>query len=238
MGIAERHQPTTANPPVRASERAYWALREDIVEWRLPPGTVLGEVEQAARLGVSRTPLREALGRLNAEGLTAPHAGRGVVVAAISLENVTELFELRTALECQAAALAAARGEPDGFRQLQQEFLAAADAMRGSAPDPQAYYELVGRLDAAVDRAAGNTYLHQAMSNLRVHLVRIRRLARDNPARLLASAAEHANIAGAIAGGDSQVAAAATRIHLHQSLEHFKSTDPNHRPDLPAERTV
>jgi hypothetical protein len=47
--------------PVRASERSYEALRNDIVEWKLGPGTVLGEVEQAARLGVSRTPLREAL---------------------------------------------------------------------------------------------------------------------------------------------------------------------------------
>jgi DNA-binding GntR family transcriptional regulator len=223
---------------MRASDRAYIALREDIVEWRLPPGTVLAEVEQAARLGISRTPLREALGRLTAEGLTVPHTGRGVVVAAVSLENVTELFELRTALECQAAALAAVRGEPAIFRQLQQEFLAAAEAMRGSAPDPQAYYELVAGLDAAVDRAADNQYLNQAMGNLRVHLVRIRRLARDNPARLLASAAEHANIAGAIADGDSQVAAAATRIHLHQSLEHFKDASPKQHPNQPSERTV
>jgi DNA-binding GntR family transcriptional regulator len=222
---------------LRAGERAYWTLREDIVEWRLPPGTVLAEVEQSARLGISRTPLREALGRLTAEGLATPHTGRGVVVADVSLENVTELFELRTALECQATALAAKRGEPAEFRRLQQEFLAAAEAMRGAAPDPRAYYGLVGRLDAAVDHAAANTYLRQAMANLRVHLVRIRRLARDNPARLLASAAEHANIAGAIADGDSQVAAAATRIHLHQSLEHFKTTDPKNRTDLPAERT-
>ncbi len=223
---------------MRASERAYWALREDIVEWRLPPGTVLGEVEQAARLGVSRTPLREALSRLSAEGLTAAHTGRGVVVADVSLENVIELFELRTALECQAAALAAKRGEPEDFRLLQHQFLAAAEAMRDSLPDARSYYDLVGRLDAAVDTAAANTYLYQAMSNLRVHLVRIRRLARDNPARLLASATEHANIAGAIAAGDSQVAAAATRIHLHQSLEHFKTVDPNHRSPMPAERTV
>ena len=61
---------------MRASERAYAALREDIVEWRLPPGTLLAEVEQAERLGVSRTPLREALGRLTAEGLTAPGANK------------------------------------------------------------------------------------------------------------------------------------------------------------------
>jgi DNA-binding GntR family transcriptional regulator len=63
---------------MRASDRAYAALREDIIEWRLRPGTVLAEVEQSERLGVSRTPVREALGRLTAEGLTTAAGGRGV----------------------------------------------------------------------------------------------------------------------------------------------------------------
>ncbi|MFD1213151.1 GntR family transcriptional regulator [Arthrobacter sp. GCM10027362] len=209
---------------MRASDRAYWALREDIVEWRIPPGTVLGEVEQAERLGVSRTPLREALSRLTAEGLAAPHSGRGVVVTDISLDNVAELFELRTALECQAASLAARRGQPDDFRKLQQEFASAASLLRGDDPDRHSYYELVARLDATIDEAAANEYLSQALRNLRVHMARIRRLAKDNPDRLLAAATEHANIAGAIAAGDSQLAAAATLVHLHQSLEHLKST--------------
>ncbi|EMY33055.1 GntR family transcriptional regulator [Arthrobacter crystallopoietes BAB-32] len=209
---------------MRAGERAYWALREDIVEWRLPPGTVLGEVEQAERLGVSRTPLREALGRLTAEGLTAPHSGRGVVVAAISLENITEIFELRSALECQAASLAARRGDPAVFARLQSEFSSAAELLGRNDPGRHDYYELVSRLDSSIDQAIGNPYLLQALKNLRVHLVRIRRLAKDNPLRLLAAATEHANIAGAIASGDSQLAAAATAVHLHQSLEHLKST--------------
>jgi GntR family transcriptional regulator, rspAB operon transcriptional repressor len=209
---------------MRASDRAYLALRDDIVEWRLPPGTVLGEVEQAERLGVSRTPLREALGRLTAEGLTAPHSGRGVVVTAISLDHAAELFELRTALECQAASLAARRGKPEEFRRLQQEFGSAASLLRGDDPNRHGYYELVTRLDAAIDEAAANGYLRQALRNLRVHLVRIRRLAKDNPARLLEAATEHANIAGAIAEGDSQLAAAATLLHLHHSLEHLKTT--------------
>lgn len=209
---------------MRASDRAYQALRDDIVEWRLPPGTVLGEVEQAERLGVSRTPLREALGRLSAEGLAAPHSGRGVVVTAISLDHATELFELRSALECQAASLAARRGKPEQFRNLQREFASAAALLRGDDPDRHRYYELVARLDTDIDEAAANTYLSQALRNLRVHLVRIRRLAKDNPERLLVSATEHANIAGAIAEGDGQLAAAATLLHLHNSLEHLKST--------------
>jgi DNA-binding GntR family transcriptional regulator len=73
---------------------------------RLPPGTVLAEVEQSdERLGVSRTPLREALGRLTAEGLPAPQRGRGVVVTEISLDQADELFELREALGPRVAMI-------------------------------------------------------------------------------------------------------------------------------------
>ena len=82
------------------------------------PGTVLAEVEQSERLGVSRTPLREALSRLTAEGLTTTAGGRGVVVTDISLEDIDELFELRETLEGKAAALAAERGDAAVFDQL------------------------------------------------------------------------------------------------------------------------
>ena len=74
---------------MRASDKAYAALRDDIIEWRLLPGTVLAEVEQSARLGISRTPLREALSRLTAEGLTTTAGGRGVVVTDISWTTST-----------------------------------------------------------------------------------------------------------------------------------------------------
>ena len=92
---------------MRASDRAYRALREEIVEGDLPPGAVLGEVEQSARLGLSRTPLREALSRLVADGLAAPATGRGVVVTAVSLDEAPQLFDLRIALETLAARRAA-----------------------------------------------------------------------------------------------------------------------------------
>ena len=78
---------------MRAGERAYRELRADIVSWRLTPGQVLGEVDLSERLGISRTPVREALSRLTAYGLTEPHNGRGVVVSAISSEDVRALYE-------------------------------------------------------------------------------------------------------------------------------------------------
>jgi DNA-binding GntR family transcriptional regulator len=213
---------------MRASDRAYAALRDDITEWRLLPGTVLAEVEQSARLGVSRTPLREALGRLTAEGLTTTAGGRGVVVTDVSLEDIDELFELRETLECRAAALAAERGDTAAFALLQKELLEAPGLITGSDPDRSAYYRLAGRLDTAIDEAAGNTYLVQAMRALRVHLVRVRRLAADDTERLAAAAAEHAAIAEAIAARDPRLAEAATTLHLHRSLTHLKNTQTRH----------
>jgi DNA-binding GntR family transcriptional regulator len=212
---------------MRASERAYAALRDDIIEWRLAPGTVLAEVEQSERLGVSRTPLREALGRLTAEGLTTA-GGRGVVVTDISLDDIDELFELRETLEAKAAALAASRGDAALFDQLRRELLRAPELISGDTPALHDYYELVGRLDAAIDAAISNSYLAQAMRSLRVHLVRIRRLAADDAGRLTAAAAEHAAIAEAIAAGNPKLAEAATVIHLHRSLSHVKATHSSH----------
>jgi DNA-binding GntR family transcriptional regulator len=216
---------------MRASDRAYAVLRDDIVEWRLLPGTLLAEVEQSERLGVSRTPLREALGRLTAEGLTTAAGGRGVVVTGISLEDIDELFELRETLEGRAAALAAERGDAEEFRQLHVELLAAPALLRGGDPARHDYYSLVARLDAAIDAAISNAYLAQAMKSLRVHLVRIRRLAADDVARLTAAASEHAAIAEAIAARNPRLAEAATTVHLHRSLSHVKATHTPHEKE-------
>ena len=213
---------------MRASDRAYASLRDDIIEWRILPGTVLAEVEQSERLGVSRTPLREALSRLTAEGLTTAAGGRGVVDTDISLDDIDELFELRETLEGKAAALAAERGDAAVFEALRVELLQAPHLINGSDPGRHAYYELAGRLDAAIDAAISNSYLAQAMRSLRVHLVRVRRLAADDAQRLTAAAGEHAAIAEAIAAGNPRLAEAATTLHLHRSLSHLKVTHTPH----------
>ncbi len=93
----------------RASDRAYEALRAEILSLRLAPGQLLPEVETAARIGVSRTPLREALSRLGADGLLVQEGGRGQVIAPVDSGQVRQLFELRQALDQQAARLAGCR---------------------------------------------------------------------------------------------------------------------------------
>lgn len=219
---------------MRASDKAYSELRRDIVEWRLPPGTVLGEVEQAERLGVSRTPLREALSRLAADGLAVQQRGRGAVVSDVSLEHVDDLFALRRALEVESARIASRSGSRAQFAELALRFSTAAGVPGGAGGDAlgEDYYRLASELDAAIDAAVRNPYLEQALRGLRVHLARVRRLARDDPPRLRASAAEHAAIARAIAAGDSDLAAAATMLHLQHSLDHITSHSSS-REDSP-----
>lgn len=206
---------------MRASDKAYEALRTDIVEWRLRPGAMLGEVEQAERLGVSRTPLREALARLVADGLAIQERGRGAMVSDVSLEHVDNLFALRRALEIESARIAAKTADPAVFAALSARFLEAGRS--ATIETRESFFQLAGELDRSIDAAVANPYIEQALRSLRVHLARIRRLAQDDPERLATSAIEHASIAAAIAARNPDVAAAATQLHLHHSLEHIKN---------------
>jgi DNA-binding GntR family transcriptional regulator len=201
--------------PDRASDRAYRALLNEIQSGALAPGSVLGEVEQAARLGVSRTPLREALGRLGADGLVTQQSPRVTVVTPIDADDVREIYEVRRALEETAARLAARRGDAAAFRGLADAF-ARTDVAGPEGID--SYYALISRFDAQLDVAVENDFLTAALRGIRTHLVRVRRLARDNPERLAASASEHRLIAAAIAAGDADLAAHATHVHLHNAL--------------------
>ncbi|MEJ6553592.1 GntR family transcriptional regulator [Microbacterium esteraromaticum] len=201
---------------IRASDRAYETLLEEIQSGALAAGTVLGEVEQAARLGVSRTPMREALRRLAADGLAVQQSPRVTVVAGLDVDDIRALFEIRRALEETSARLAARRGDAAAFAALADEF-SRVDLRRTEGRD--AYYALIARFDAELDAAVGNDYLGSALRTVRTHLVRVRRMARDKPERLAASAAEHLLIARALASGDADLAAHATHVHLHNALE-------------------
>jgi len=201
---------------MRASDRAYSALLDDIQQGLIPPTTVIGEVEQADRLGISRTPMREAIGRLLADGLIRQQSPRVLVVAGFDAQEIRDLFEARRALEESTARAAAKHRDRETFVTLAESFRNAHPERSDAATD--AYYELISRFDAAVDAAANNTYLTAALRTVRTHLVRARRLAKDNRERLTASVGEHALIAQAIADGDADLAAHATHIHLHNSL--------------------
>jgi DNA-binding GntR family transcriptional regulator len=201
---------------VRASDLAYQRLRDDILSWRLAPGTPLSEIELAERLGISRTPLRAALARLALEGLVDTSRGRTGIVPDMSTESIAELFELREALETQASRLAARRRDPAVFDALAADFATAGETLATSGVD--AYYDAIARFDSAMDDAVGNPAFRTALEGVRTHLIRARRMAAGNPARLLRAADEHRLICEAIRDGDEALAASATAVHLRASL--------------------
>ncbi|CAN5396560.1 GntR family transcriptional regulator [soil metagenome] len=205
-----------------ASDRAYASLRDDILNWRIAPGTALSETELALSLGVSRTPLRAALARLALDGLVDTSRGRTGIVPDVSAESIAQQFEVREALELQAARLAARRRDPAIFDELAESFGHAAETLAAEGTD--AYYAVVARFDAAMDGAVANPALRSALDSVRVHLVRARRLAQDNPERLLRAAAEHRLICEAVRDGDAELAASATAVHLRGSLTTITAT--------------
>jgi DNA-binding GntR family transcriptional regulator len=207
---------------MRASETAYQLLRDEIIQWKLEPGTPLGEVETSVRLGVSRTPLREALSRLTAEGLVRTGPGRTAVVTSLSRRDIVELFELREALETQAARLAARRRDAAVFEALRDDFVSATRS--DSAEDRP--YDLADALDVAIDAAADSVYLQGALRDLRGHLARVRRSAHSNAERLSRATNEHVLIVDAILAQDEALAASATSVHLHNSLANVLASLP------------
>lgn len=205
---------------MRASDRAYTALREQIVTWQLPPGSLVSEVELATRLGISRTPVRTALSRLESENLIAPHPGRRLVVTEVSRGVIAQLYEARQGLEQQAARLAARRRDVEIFEGLRQELLNVPELLLRDDAARHDYFDLVRRLDDAMDASTRNPYLVQAIETIRTHMSRIRRFAVSDTARLLDAALEHRQIVEAVIDGDSELAASATHVHLRASLTH------------------
>ncbi|GEP27734.1 hypothetical protein CLE01_23320 [Cryobacterium levicorallinum] len=119
----------------------------------------------------------------------------------------------------QAIRLAAIRRDPTPFALLREGFVNAPQLLEQGDVGVHRYYGLIDELEDAIDVAVGNPFLVGALRAVRTHLARIRRLARRNPLRLHAAAAEHLLILDAIIAGDPSLAAHATHIHLHQSLQ-------------------
>src|SRR5204863_8676874 len=110
-------------------QRVYDFLREEILAERLQPGAELQEVALSEELGVSRGPIREAIGRLAAEGLVTVRPRRGAVVRSLSKDEFLELYQVREALELMAVKLAVPRLQAEDVEELQ----ALIDAMAGHA---------------------------------------------------------------------------------------------------------
>ena len=204
---------------MRQSELAYVRLREEILGWNVQPGQPLSEVETANRLGISRTPVREAMHRLAQENLIRVIPGRGAFVASISLNDVAEMFQLRDALEPVAARIAA--GKPDNPKLT--EFLEAfrnAPELIGAGKVAE-YQALCTDMDEQIARMIENSRMESVLRSLWQEARRIRGVSRSNLPRLRESAREHEVILQAIIAHDGPAAEAATRQHLSRSFDNI-----------------
>jgi len=153
-----------AAPPVSRADYVQSILRQQILSGRIPPGTPIPQDEVAAQLGVSITPVREALRRLQSLGLVQYETHFGATVAELSRSDVQELYLLRAEVEGLAARLAAANmtaDELDDLRHVHQQCLAAADA-----DDVSAMAEGSRRFHRAVATAGGRTIIARHLQQI------------------------------------------------------------------------
>src|SRR5215467_5088784 len=115
-------------------EEAYRYLKTQIMSAHLPPGASLNELEIAAALGTSRTPVREAIRKLEQEGLVMRYPNRGAIVTKLSMTDVLEIWQLREILEPAACRLAADRIDRDALAHIEREFI----DLKGQETGPEA----------------------------------------------------------------------------------------------------
>jgi DNA-binding GntR family transcriptional regulator len=193
------------------AERAYAAIRELIVSLDLVPGAVIDERELIERLGIGRTPVREALRRLAQEQLVEVYPRRGMFVTGVDARDLARLSEVREAIESQAARLAAERAT-DADRAEIDELLGELDAHAGSGER-----ELMGldeRIHHAVYRFARNEFLESTAEQYFVLALRIWYLALDRAQELEGAVLEHRALLEAIRDGDGERAEATMRDHV------------------------
>jgi DNA-binding GntR family transcriptional regulator len=199
-----------SNPGKSRSEYVYEWLCDAISEGRFAPGARLREEEIAGNLGVSRTPVREALLRLQARGLLAVGIGRSLVVAQLTLQQVRELYAMREILEGSAARFAAQHaGEHDValLRRIHKEFM---DAWKR----PERLVPLNRRFHQAIYEAAHNRYLTQALNEFHDVFALLHGNTFRVPNRPRATNTEHVKIIDAIADRDPDRAEQAAREHI------------------------
>jgi DNA-binding GntR family transcriptional regulator len=190
------------------TERAYRALEEAIVTLVLQPGEVVSEAQLSTRLGIGRTPIREALQRLARERLVRILPRRGIVVAAVDVREQLRLLEVRREIERMCARAAARRADP-GQREGFHAIAAGMDAAAAS-DDATGFLRLDRALNLLVLEAARNEFAAAAMALMHGLSRRFWFIHWRRSADLPQAAAVHAELARAIAAGAPEPAAAAS----------------------------
>jgi DNA-binding GntR family transcriptional regulator len=190
-------------------------LRDAIRKGKLKPGERLMESQLAEDLGVSRTPVREAIRKLELEGYVIMMPRRGTYVANLSIRDVNEVFEIRTSLDSLASGLAAERITDEELERLQRLLVAIGGYIEEN--DMDKIVECDTEFHDLLYQASRNSRLVGIIFNLREQLTRFRSTSMSFPGRLKATLEEHRRIVEAIAQGDVAEARAAAEYHMEKS---------------------
>lgn len=204
----------------RAVDAAYNSLRQAILSYGLKPGARLNVDELASQLGVSLTPVRGAIQRLATEGLVEVRPRSGTFVATLSLQDIEETFQIRCALECLAAELAAGRISAQEMRSLKGVLKELKKPMRDQA-SREAHERLNSEFHLAILVASGNRRLMEMYSALNAHIkiARIHASESEWNARQRQETSEHEAILAGLESGDAQAAADALRRHIYRAKD-------------------
>lgn len=217
---------TVPAPGTLQGETTYERLCDEIRSGKLPPGSRLRETEIAARLAVSRTPVREAIRRLEADGLVDHLPRSGAVVRKLDYPELMELYEMRTVLEGTAARLAARAASPVEL----EELVTINDEMRAAAGRPEAVIGLNRQFHKLLLDAARNRFLLRAMATVENTLLILGASSMYRPERATAAVAEHAEVLDALIARDGPRAEAAMRRHMERAqfarLQILRQTGP------------
>ena len=216
--LADQPELLTNSPTLLRREIAYERLKDALQHAELEPGQVLSETRLSRALGISRTPVREALQQLAQEGLVQVIPGRAVTVAAPSVRSVMDVVHLRLLLEPELVRLATDAISLDQARELSgavdtmESACQAGDQLSWSRADT-VFHDLLGQ--ACPNELLGEVVIQ--MRNRAHHLANVD--SQTNPARLTACTAEHRQIADRISARDAEGASQAVREHIEKLRE-------------------
>ena len=224
---------------IRLVDEASRIVRDAILEEKLAPGTRLRQAELANQLGISRTPLRESLMKLEQEGLIARLPRGGLTVVELELAEAIELYEIREMLDGLAAALTARRGDEKNLGAIQSHLKKMEKCVqKQNAHDWFVHH--VGFHEAMME-AAGNSRLLTLVSTVRLSIQRFHPVLLTTPDRLKKAFQEHVAIFKAIKAKDSKAAERLARIHIVNAREIIvglsTNSESNIEPHMVSNRT-
>jgi DNA-binding GntR family transcriptional regulator len=201
---------------VSRTSEAYDRVREVILD-RLAAGTkAIGEAELTRELGMSRTPVREALARLETEGYIRPASGRGYLIVELTAQDMIDVYTVRAELEGLAAAEAAKRIGRVDLARLEDLYEEMSKA-RAAGRDAQ-LATLNSDFHATIAEVGGNTYLKSMLDNIRSVFDRFRPTALTVPGRRDTAHDEHGLMIEALRRRDGEAARKLARDHVHRAL--------------------